>query len=166
MQLGTSLLGAFTRYLDKRVWRVLWTLLRQVGVAAARERSACTPVRVQTGRVEVMLIESAKHPGSFIFPGGGIDSGETPERAAHRELLEEAGVSGGLTRLGEYTDTSSQTRTHIFLVRVDTVDEQWLEGSLGRRRQWFALHELDAVTSKKGVHAHTLSLLRSQDLTP
>jgi 8-oxo-dGTP pyrophosphatase MutT (NUDIX family) len=35
----------------------------------------------------------------FVFPGGGIDPGETPEEAAVREALEETGLEIGLDRL-------------------------------------------------------------------
>src|SRR4051794_18517700 len=38
---------------------------------------------------------------AFVFPGGKIDEGETPEEAAARELFEEAGVLLTTPRLGQ-----------------------------------------------------------------
>ncbi|KAG8470315.1 hypothetical protein KFE25_008736 [Diacronema lutheri] len=156
------------RFIDKSVWRVIWTLLRRLGFARPRERAATVPVRVRDGRVEVLLIESSKKPGSFVFPGGGVDAGETTEIAAARELLEEAGVSGAsCTRLGEFVDDASLTRTAVFLVRVDAVHDTWLESSLlGRRREWFALDALEHALSTKGIHRRALALLQAQHLTP
>lgn len=155
-------------YIDKSVWRVAWSFLRRVGFARVRERAACVPVRSLDGVVEALLIESTKHLGSFVFPGGGVDAGETAEVAASRELLEEAGVSGARPRrLGEYSDTATKTRTTVFLVHVDQVHDTWLEGSSrGRRRAWFGLGELERALSRKGVHQHTLALLRAENLTP
>ncbi|NLT26509.1 MAG: CoA pyrophosphatase [Microbacteriaceae bacterium] len=46
--------------------------------------------------IELLLVRrSARHrhhPGQFAFPGGGIDPGETPQRAALRETHEETGL--------------------------------------------------------------------------
>ena len=59
----------------------------------------------QGGR-EILTFESHDEPG-FEVPKGGIEPGETPEQAAHRELMEEAGVDlggdiveGAFARLG------------------------------------------------------------------
>ncbi len=37
----------------------------------------------------ILICERADHPGSWQFPQGGIDAGETPESALPRELWEE-----------------------------------------------------------------------------
>jgi 8-oxo-dGTP pyrophosphatase MutT (NUDIX family) len=161
------LLQTFRRWFEKKVWRVVWTWLRKGGLACARERAACIPARAsRQGVVEVMLCESVKQPGTFVFPGGGIDAGESAEVAALRELFEEAGVSGhGLSRLGEFYDSKSSTRSSIFLVTVDKQHESWPESHLGRNRRWFTIAELDRNLSTKKLQRHTRELLLAQQLT-
>lgn len=54
-------------------------------------------VLIQNGRVA--LIE--RHRAGmdyFVFPGGGMDDGETPERAAVREAMEELGIEVAIKR--------------------------------------------------------------------
>lgn len=41
---------------------------------------------------DILLIERAKHPGYWQSVTGSIESGETPERAAQREVEEETGI--------------------------------------------------------------------------
>lgn len=36
--------------------------------------------------------QDVKRPGLWNLPGGHVDAGETPVEAAHRELIEEAGI--------------------------------------------------------------------------
>lgn len=37
-------------------------------------------------------VATMRYPGEFVFAGGAVDDGETPQRAARREFLEEFGV--------------------------------------------------------------------------
>lgn len=62
-----------------------------------------------------LLVTRGKEPlkGSLAFPGGGVEAGESAEQAAHRELMEETGL----------------TCTHLHL--VDTIDLS-KEGLYGR----------------------------------
>lgn len=57
--------------------------------------SAAGILFVQGGRVLLLKrSDSAKDaPGTWGFPGGGIEAGETPEDAARRELQEECGYT-------------------------------------------------------------------------
>lgn len=63
---------------------------------------------VHDGRVLLLKrSETAQDaPGTWAFPGGGIEAGETPEAAARRELQEECGYAyeGPLTPLYTSSD--------------------------------------------------------------
>lgn len=53
------------------------------------------------------------HPGQWAFPGGRVDTGETPEEAARREVEEEVGLSDLelLGRLDDYPTRSGYVIT-------------------------------------------------------
>ena len=48
--------------------------------------------RQSANGLEYLLIRARKPPDAWVFPKGHIEEGETSERAAVREVLEEAGV--------------------------------------------------------------------------
>lgn len=47
----------------------------------------------------ILLVRAKKNPQNWIFPKGHIESGESAEAAAARELEEEAGIRGELLGL-------------------------------------------------------------------
>lgn len=56
----------------------------------------------------------------WVFPGGGVDPGETPAEAVLREIHEETGLEAEIVRqVGEYTPLNRLARlTHVFECRV------------------------------------------------
>jgi 8-oxo-dGTP pyrophosphatase MutT (NUDIX family) len=64
---------------------------------------AASVIVLRDGPLEVLLLRrndnSSFVPGAWVFPGGAIDDGETPEAAAVRETFEEAGLTLDASRL-------------------------------------------------------------------
>ena len=83
-----------------------------------------------------------------IFPQGGWETDESPEEAARRETVEEAGVRGELDTpgLGEFHFYSSKPghngvprrcTAYMYVLHVSEVLEEWPEAR-ERQRQWMA----------------------------
>lgn len=70
----------------------------------------------QPGR-PLLLVERRNEPLGWALPGGFVDVGETVERAAAREALEETGLEIELTGLlGCYSDPDRDHRGHTVSV--------------------------------------------------
>ncbi|CAK8713680.1 Nudix hydrolase domain-containing protein [Candidatus Electrothrix laxa] len=81
----------------------------------------------------VLLVSARKVKGSWVFPVGGIDPGETPEIAAARECEEE---SGYCVKIGKkLTPTDHFT---FFLATVSAEKETW---ETDRSREWVPLSQ-------------------------
>jgi mutator protein MutT len=83
-------------------------------------------VLIQDGKVA--LIE--RHRAGmdyFVFPGGGMDEGETPEQAAVRESMEELGIEVAIRQKVSEIQFGQKSRQIYFL--VDQVSGEFGTGS-------------------------------------
>jgi len=78
--------------------------LRSAGGVVLREQERGSP---REAGYDVAVMRSRY--GTWVFPKGGINAGETPEQAARRELHEEVGL-GGLTVLSPLVSTEHEYR--------------------------------------------------------
>ena len=64
-------------------------------MAPIRRRASRLVLLDPDDRVLLFRVRDPRDGGHFwITPGGGLNEGETPEEAAHRELFEETGLKG------------------------------------------------------------------------
>jgi 8-oxo-dGTP pyrophosphatase MutT (NUDIX family) len=107
-------------------------------MARIRQQAAVIPYRIRNARVEVAIVSTWDGRG-WIVPKGSVDAGERPRDTAIREAREEAGLQGIVTRkpLGRYRHVKGDDPYHVdvYLMRVTTVLERWLEDG-HRRRRW------------------------------
>ncbi|MBI5960278.1 MAG: NUDIX hydrolase [Chloroflexi bacterium] len=105
-----------------------------------------------TEQEQVALIEHYKHgPGvlSLELPAGYLESGEAPESAARRELLEETGLEApDWQSLGRYFMDGNRGcgTSHIFLARrARVVAEPQREATEIMTQHWLSLAEVRAA---------------------
>ena len=89
----------------------------------------------------VLLVSARKAKGSWVFPVGGIDPGETPKIAAARECEEESGYCveiGKKLASIESCHGKKTARFTFFLATVSAEKETW---ETDRSREWVPLSQ-------------------------
>ena len=89
-----------------------------------------------TRQQEVVLIKQYRHGAGRViweFPGGVVDSGESPLQAAQRELLEESGYSGlkwiETGAISPNPDTHTNLMHTFLALDIEKVAEQHLDAN-------------------------------------
>lgn len=66
-----------------------------------------------------LLLVKRRDVPAWVLPGGGIEKGETPEKAVMREVLEESGYKVKIIKkCAEYNYKNSKNISHIFLCKI------------------------------------------------
>jgi ADP-ribose pyrophosphatase YjhB (NUDIX family) len=138
MSLGYRLIGKAAR---------LWWKIR-------RPRTLGVRALVVDSAGRIVLIRHS-YVGGWHMPGGGVDKGESFERAAHRELREETGITDAAIErvLGVYHSRKEGKDDHIvvYVMRVGAVEARAADAREIEEAGWFAVDGLP-----DGVSAATL----------
>jgi len=120
-------------------------------MARVHQQAAVIPYRIRKERVEVALVTTSRGKG-WVVPKGSVDDGERPREAAIREAEEEAGLLGVVPRkpLGRYLHLKGNRpcQVDVYLMRVTSVLDYWLEDKL-RRRRWMRIPDAAACVREE-----------------
>jgi phosphohistidine phosphatase len=115
-------------------------------------QSSVIPWRMQSGRLEILVVSSSKNK-HWVVPKGIADPGHSFQDSARKEALEEAGVEGKVAEeaLGSYSypKWGATCTVTVYLMRVTRIlpEEKWSERHRGRK--WVTPEE--ATTMLKQV---------------
>lgn len=117
-------------------------------------------VALQRGE-RLLLVKRGRAPakGLLAFPGGRVETGETLEEAARRELFEETGLTAEGFEVHEVLDVESATAGAVYrltVFRATHVSGEPAAGDDAETAGWFSLDEMAALP----ITASTLSAAR------
>lgn len=105
-----------------------WEVVRHAAAVAV------LVLRGEGDEAEVLLVSQdrpAVGARTWELPAGLIDEGETPEAAAARELAEEVGLGGTLTRFAEVYSSPGFTDEKVYLFEATALFDHRLDGDEG-----------------------------------
>jgi len=117
-------------------------------------QSAVLPFRWRKGRLELLLVTSLD-TGRWVVPKGNIAPDHTPRESAEKEAFEEAGIRGAVSKkdIGHYAYKKADVkggaicRVELFPMRVETVEDDWPEQAM-RRRKWMPVERAAAAVAE------------------
>lgn len=89
----------------------------------------------------VLLVSARKVKGSWVFPVGGIDPGETPEIAAARECEEESGYCVEIGKELAPIESCNGPQPALFIFFLATVSGEKESWETDRTREWVPLSQ-------------------------
>jgi 8-oxo-dGTP pyrophosphatase MutT (NUDIX family) len=128
--------------------------------SGALSQVAALPVTVDDdGAGRVMLLTS-RETKRWIIPKGWPMKGRKPWQAAAQEALEEAGLTGQVSKkpLGQYTYFKRREahfdlcHVDVFLLTIDRQRKKWRERGQ-RRAEWFTFEEAATLVDEVGLVA-------------
>ena len=125
-----------------------------VGHDAAATHAGAVTVRVTAQGREYLLVGPKSGKPEWLFPKGHIEEGEDPDRAALRELAEEAGARGlVLSEIGRSsfaTESGKDATVRYFLVAFTAS----VPAQETRRAAWFPYAGAYALLSHEDARTH------------
>jgi 8-oxo-dGTP pyrophosphatase MutT (NUDIX family) len=96
----------------------------------------------QSPEPEILLISGRKYPGSWVFPVGTVEPGETLQQTAARECLEESGYVVDIGAKIETVKVSRKNAQFDYTFFLAYIRDEVKKYESDRKRKWVPLHEL------------------------